>query len=175
MEGVAGENQGLSLGFGQSFLDEREVQFFVSAVDLVAHDGMPQVIQVNPDLMFASCSGEDPKEGEGPFGTHETLIDQEIGLSFSAIGPNAVLDRKTTVEVFAQRCVDGSPGLRYMSVDDGEVFLFDGMRLPDFPELHCSGAVLGNQDKASGLSIQAIDEVHLRFRSQMEPESADEA
>ena len=53
VERVVGEEEFLALGVGQAPLHEVEVERFVAAVKLVAHNGMAQMRQVNANLMFA--------------------------------------------------------------------------------------------------------------------------
>ena len=65
MKGVRRQNKARALGVGQAPLHERQIQVGVATIEFVAHNGMPQVLQVNPDLMLAAGAGQEAQQGEG--------------------------------------------------------------------------------------------------------------
>ena len=54
MQSLIRQDQPRSLFLRQSVLDQRQIQIFVAAINLVPDDGMPNVREVDADLMLAA-------------------------------------------------------------------------------------------------------------------------
>ena len=76
-----------------------------------------------------------------------------------AVGAHAVFDGDEAGFVFAKRRVNGPLLRRDVAVDDGEVFLGDGARLPDFAEFAGGGGILGDDDEAGGFAVEAVNQM----------------
>ena len=64
MERLVFENQFGALFRRQPVLHECQVTIFVVTIKLVADDGVAEVRQVDPDLMFAAGAGNKAEQGE---------------------------------------------------------------------------------------------------------------
>ena len=53
MQGVAGQDEPPALFVSEAALDQREVAVFVVPVQFVADDRVPEVREMNPDLVLA--------------------------------------------------------------------------------------------------------------------------
>ena len=67
MQRLPGQNQLPAPGLGQPPLHKVQIQPFVRSVELVAHDRMPEVLQVDADLVFAARERFHAQIGEPPF------------------------------------------------------------------------------------------------------------
>jgi hypothetical protein len=64
VERVIFKNQFRALFRREAILNQREIQTLVTAVKFVADDGMAEVREVDPDLMFAPGAGNDSEQGK---------------------------------------------------------------------------------------------------------------
>jgi hypothetical protein len=65
VESVVRKDEALALGVGEPVLHEGEIQIRVATVNLVPHDGMADMGEVESDLMFAASEGAKSKQREG--------------------------------------------------------------------------------------------------------------
>ena len=64
MQSVVRQNEPGALVIGQPVFHEREIEIGIAAIDLIAHDGMAEVREVQADLMFAAGERANAKERE---------------------------------------------------------------------------------------------------------------
>jgi len=122
MQSMEGEEQASALFIGKPVFDEREIQVFVATVEFVADNGMSDVGQVNPDLVFAAGVRHDAKQSERPV---EPTFDPILRLCRRAIEADAVLNRHAAVLIFTKRSVDEAVLLVDSPVHDGQVIFRD--------------------------------------------------
>src|ERR1017187_10583142 len=64
VQSVMGQNELIFLLRGQPVFHQRQIQILVATVNFVAHDGMPDVRQMNTDLVLASGSWQNAERGK---------------------------------------------------------------------------------------------------------------
>src|SRR5580765_2251350 len=105
MQGVVFEHQSLPLLAAQRTSHEVQVAERVGTVDLVSHDGMAQMGQMDANLVFAPGQGPCPHPGKRPASANELRECLKMSHGRSAVGPNPVLDRNRALLILAQRSV----------------------------------------------------------------------
>src|SRR5450756_101019 len=68
VQGMVRQNEPLSLLIGQPAFNQGQIQVFIATINLVAHDGMPQMRQVQTDLVLAAGPGGNLQEREWKLG-----------------------------------------------------------------------------------------------------------
>src|SRR5262245_11542367 len=115
------QNELTPLRFAQTALHEIEVNPFVSAVDLIPHNGMPGMGEMNANLMFATSARPQAKERIGRLIPCESRQPNVIRDRGRAVRPNPILDRDRTLFISPQGRLDPSLRLSYPTMNDGQV------------------------------------------------------
>ena len=68
VQGVRRQYQPGALVGSKAALHEGEIEVGVAAVKFIAHDGMAEVLQVNPELMLAAGAGQQAQKRKGEMG-----------------------------------------------------------------------------------------------------------
>lgn len=167
------QNQFHPLLVCQSPFHQCEIQVHITAINLVTHDGMTDVREVDADLVFATRARQKAEEREIPptrpvarprsirWGegrgqgqlTHKTPLRRILRLRRRSIHAHAILDCHDALLVFAKRRVDQSVFLANMTVNEGDVFLLHNARLPKFPQLTRHHSRLRHESHAARLTI----------------------
>ncbi len=128
------------------------------AVERVADDGVAEGLHVDADLVGAAGLDADLDEGEGAVGGGEALEDGDVrdgGAAVGAAGGHA----GAADEVAGDGEVDGDVVLGDVAVDEGEVGLVrPGGAGEHLAELAVGAVVLGDDDEAAGLLVEAVDD-----------------
>ncbi len=93
----------------------------------------------------------------------EVLHEGILGGTWCAVRSDTGLDGDGARLVFAERGVDDPAALVDTAVHDGEVFFLDLPVFPELAQLEGGRVGLGDEDKAAGFAVQAVDQV--RFGS----------
>ena len=88
----------------------------------------------------------------------KSTLDPEFGLRGRAVRTDTVLDCDEAALVLAERRVNQAVIGADMSVDNGEVFLFDGPGFPDFPQFAGQGGIFGDEDDPAGFAVETVDQ-----------------
>ena len=91
--------------------------------------------------------------------TDKSFLHEKFGLGGCAVGADAIFDGDGAGFVFAERGVNQSMVFADVTVDDGNVFLEDGARFPDFAEFTSNDGIFGDEDEAGSFAVEAVDEV----------------
>src|SRR6478736_7292657 len=102
VQSVIRQNQLRSLLIRQTAFDQCQIECLIPAVNLVAHDGMTQVREMEADLMLAPGTREEPEQGERDCAASKMLFQPELRLRRRPIRAHAILDGHRTTLVFAQ-------------------------------------------------------------------------
>jgi hypothetical protein len=139
VQGVLRQNQPGPLFIRQAPLHQRQIQIRIAPINLVAHDGVSHVRQVDAKLMLASRERAQAQEGEGGrVAVHhgrESFFHEEFGPRRLAVGPHAILDRHRAGKVASQRSINGAFIRGDMAMDDRQVLLPHGAGFPKAAQL----------------------------------------
>ena len=108
---------------GEAALDEFQVERLITAVNFVADERMPDVGEVDADLMLAPGAGPDFQQAERARLALKDTKELHLGHGGCAVRTNTILDRDDAGGVFAEGRVDGDLGLAEVPVNDREVAL----------------------------------------------------
>jgi hypothetical protein len=145
---------------------EREGVFFLAddvrgSVEGVADYRMAHGLEMDANLMCAACLDADLDEGEEAVGRGETFENLDVGDggtdSFAvggATGGHAV----AADEIAAYGEVDGGVVFGDVTVDEGNVGLFDLALGEHVAELAVGAVVFGDEDDTAGLLVEAVDD-----------------
>lgn len=166
VEGLAGKEEGGGGGGSPAVGDLAEVPLRVGAVELVANDGVPGMVQMDPDLVHPPGVGDGFDEGEGSGrvarggGMEETLADAEVGGGGGAKRVNSlhqVDGGGFEIAASAQGGVDGPGVLGRPTGDEGEVLLADFAAHHRFGNGAGGRGIFGDEDQAAGFAVEAVD------------------
>lgn len=174
MESLMRQQQLTLLVRGQLPFNKSQITGFIRAVELVSHDWMSHVGQMNPDLMFPACEWHKSQQGELAFRPCEPLLDAELCLCRCAIRAHAILDGNGTAVVPAYWDIDQTVFIAHMAVDNGQITLGNGAGFPEFAQLSCHLGALGHHDDAAGFAIQPVDQSGLHALAKIESRTADQ-
>lgn len=94
--------------------------------------------------------------------TNKAALDPELGLGGRAVGADTILDGHAAEFVPTERRINQTVVVTHMAVDDGEVFLLDGARFPDFADFAGSGGIFGDEYYAAGFTVEAVNQTRLK-------------
>ena len=154
MQGKTGED-GAFLFFGLGELEiafeGREQDGAGFAIEFVANDGIAEGLHVDADLVGAA--GVDAELYQGiEAKVFEDLVVGEGGLAVAVDDHGAGFGG-----VFHDGHVDAAAGLREAALDEPLVELFDVAVFESLGEEFVGGFVLGEDDDAAGVAVEAVD------------------
>ncbi len=159
MKRMAGEDEPFLLPRRQAPADEIEVKLFVTSIELVANDRMPQMGQVDPDLMLPASFRFHFQQGELPLGTTELLQQSVARDSRRTICADTILDGGPRGNVLSQRNRN-APGFRaHLAVNNRQIALANSPSPPSQSQHSGHFGGLGHKSEARGLPVQTIDQV----------------
>jgi hypothetical protein len=128
-----------------------------AAVGRVADDGMAEVGEVDADLVGAAGFDADAQEGcQRPGG--EDFVVRDGGPAFFRDGHFLAVDGMA-----ADRELHGAGRLLRRAPDEGEVFLADGVGGKLRDERGVGLLVLGDDEDAGGVLVEAVDDAGAEF------------
>lgn len=175
VKGVIRQEQRGALLIAQAAFHEVQVMVLIAAVELVAHDGMAEVREVDANLVLASGERVNGEKRELALVATEGLQNLELGAGKCAVIADAVLDRHRALFVPAQRRFDVTCLRRHRTVDYGEILFANGAAFPKPTQFERGVRKLGHHHQSTGFAIQTVDEVRLHIRSKIETHPTDEA
>ena len=109
VQGVVFQHQPVALLLRETLLDQREIEILIAPVDLVADNRMPEVRQMDADLMLATRARQNPQQGKGQGGDGigggrpgKALHHPVSRLGGGPVRPHRVLDGNDAGLVLAQ-------------------------------------------------------------------------
>jgi hypothetical protein len=139
---------------GPAVAGELEVERGVATVELVAHHGMPQPKSMGANLVLASGVWLDAGKGEAP-GTGEWL---EEGRGWRTIRAHGGAYGDLAGLVGPEWLFDQG-GFGELALEKGEVGLVDPATFHSGLRDGGGAGMLGEEDDATGLAVEAADEV----------------
>jgi len=141
-----------------------QVEFGVEAgddvrgsVEGVADNGVAERLHVDADLVGAAGFDADLDEGKSSIGGLDALEHSDVGEGGAAIG-SAGGHAGAADEVACDRKVDGDVVFGDIAVDESEVGLGDLALGEHVAKLAVGAVVLGYEDDAAGLLVEAVDD-----------------
>src|SRR5260221_5661913 len=130
MQGVIWQEQNRPLFFTQLAHDQIEIDLVVASIKLVPHDRMPEMCQVDSNLMFSPAQRPDCEQRKIPSVATEYLSHVELGSSHRAVGPHPVLNRHPALLILAEWRINDSMRSGDTSMHDCQVLLHDSAAFP---------------------------------------------
>jgi hypothetical protein len=138
------------------------------SVEGVADDGVAEGLGVDADLVGAAGFDADFDEGEGAVGAIVALEDMEVGdggAGSTAVGGAAGGHAGAADEVAGDGESDGGVVFFEVAVEKGDVGLRDLTLGEHLAELAVGRVVFGDEDKAAGLLVEAMDDAGAQVAS----------
>ena len=140
-----------------------------AAVDGIARDGMPDRVEVDPDLVRPT--GHEVELEERPAG--ESLAHPVTGCRLATVGDHGHL--RPVLRIATNRGFDAAEGGRHLPVDEGEVRLLHPPRLELGHERVLRGIVLRHHQQPARVAIETMDDAGaLDARDPAEVKAAEE-
>ena len=130
------------------------------AVEGVADDGVAEGLHVDADLVGAAGFDADFDEGEGAVGSGDAFEDFDVGDGGAAPSVRRAAGGHADAadEVAGDGEVDGGVVFGDVAVDEGDVGFGDLALGEHLAELAVGAVVLGDEDDAAGLLVEAVDD-----------------
>ena len=140
------------------------------AVESVADDGMAEGLKVDADLVGAAGLDANFDQRKGPVGGGDAFEDLDVrdGVTDAfGVGGAAGGHASAAHEVATDREVDGDVVLGEAAVNEGDVGLFELATREHLAELAVGAVVLGDDDDAAGLLVEAVDDSGAEFAAEV--------
>jgi len=177
MEEVAVEGESFGLGVFTAWCSWIGLAGDVvgGAVECVADYGMAECLEVDADLVGAACLDADLDEGEvavvGGVDALKHLDVRDGGADTFTISGAASGHADASDEVTADGEVDGDvvfcKAALEVSVDEGDIGLFELAGGEHLAELAMRAVVFGNEDDSAGLFVEAVDDARAEFAADL--------
>ena len=167
------QNKLPTLFIRQPVLDKGQVQVFVAAVEFVANDRVPDVREMNTDLVLPASPRPNIEQRKLAFNALETADNRTFRFRRRSVVTHLILNGNDTVIVPAQGSVDNKSLRRDMAVNHRAILLFNRPRFPNAPEFTCSLCGLSDNNHPARLAIQPIDKVGMDGWPKMQADAAD--
>lgn len=153
---------------------ESQIDVFVRSINLVSDDGMAEVGEMDPNLVFPACRRRDVQPAERRAVSLESADDFDRGSRGGAVVTDGILDGNVAALIAAERCVDDASRFGRMAMDDGPVFFRDcgGGQQPS--KLARNVGVFCDEHGTAGFAIEPVDEPAFGV-AQMQTQPADKA
>lgn len=165
MEGLPRQEEAGREGGSPASLDEFQVALLTGwAIKLVPHDAVPAVRQVYADLMHTAGDWLCPDDCEGHSRLAEAALHPKFRHGRCTRRVDALFhpDARVADSALAKKRAIHPPGVqRRVTVDEGEVFLFDFPPLHEQRQAACGILVLGRERESARFSVEPVDDADL--------------